>query len=336
MVRGGAVVAAVLGGISALPASAVTVPLGTYTAALPLQPYPTVVSSTDPSNVGYPVTFTNTSPTGYLLSEVQVTLPAGFTNVGGATVSATGWSTSVNGNTVSASTASPLSSGIPSGGTVRLSFNATSPATVGSYSFVTAAQGLVASTGVAGDFANSGTDPQVSVEPYANVVTCSPSQVCNTGTVGSSTDTQASIVTTTGANQDVLGISVAPPTDQSCLSRIQPNSHSQQVTFNDLDLSRTLTQTLSIAKAVVDQQPNNGAGNYVLCYDAAGNTNHTTFVDSGGQTVTVGFLPTCSTAGLPAGNPCIESITKTQGGDLLITFTAPGGDPSNIAGISIG
>jgi hypothetical protein len=330
--------AAVLGATVATltaPAAAVTLPLGTYSAALPLSPYPTVASSTDPSSIGFPVTFTNTSPNGYSLSEVQVTLPAGFTGISGASVSAAGWTVSVNGSTVSASTSTPLSNGIPSNGKVALSFNATAPAVTGKYTFTSASQGIVASTGVAGDFSNSGSDPVVSVSPYANVVTCSPSQTCDTGTQGSTGDTQARIVTTTGSIQDFLGMSIAPPTDNNCLGQMLPVGHSQQVTFQDNDTARTLTQTLRINKTVVNQVPNNGASKYAVCYNTSGSASHPTFVDRTGHAVAAGFLPFCSAIGLPAHNPCVQSINKNGQGDVLITFTAPGGDPSNIAGIPL-
>jgi hypothetical protein len=338
LARIGSVMAVALGATVATltaPAAAATVPLGTYSAALPLSPYPTVASSTDPSQIGFPVTFTNTSPLGYSLSEVQVTLPAGFTSPTAAAVNASGWTVSISGSTVSASTSDPLGSGIPSSGTVKLSFNATAPAASGSYTFATAAQGIVASTGVVGDFTNSGSDPVVQVSPYANVVTCAPSQVCDTGTQGSAGDTQARIVTTTGSIQDVLGMSIDPPTDQSCLGKMLALGHSQQVTFQDLDTARTLTQTLRINKTVVNQVPNNGASKYAVCYNTTGSASHPTFVDRTGHAVSAGFLPSCSTSGLPAGNPCVQSVTKNGAGDVLITFTAPGGDPRNIAGIPL-
>lgn len=317
------------------PAAAVTVPLGTYTASLPLNPFPTVASSTDPSQIGFPVTFKNTSPSGYSLSKVQITLPTGFSAPSAASVSAAGWTVSVSGNTVSASTSSPLSNGIPSGGSTVLSFKATAPAASGSYTFASAAQGIVASTGIAGDFTNSGSDPTVTVDPYANVVTCAPNEVCDTGTQGSSSNTQARIVTTTGTSRDYLGMSVDPATDQQCLGRMFADGHSQQVTFQDTDTSRTLTETIRVDKSVVNQVPNNGASKYAICWNTAGNHSHLTFVDRNGNTVTSGFLPMCSTPGLPADNPCIVSITKSQAGDVVITVRAPGGDPRNIAGIPL-
>jgi hypothetical protein len=335
--RIGGVLAAALAATfaTAVPVNAATVPLGTYSASLPLTPYPTVASSTDPSSIGFPLTFTNTSPLGYSLSEVQVTLPTGFTTISGASVTAAGWTVSVSGSTVSASTSNPLGNGIPSNGTVGLSFNATAPAATGSYTFVTAAQGIVASTGVAGDFTNSGSDPVVTANPYANVVSCAPSQVCDTGTQGSTGDTQARIVTTTGSIQDFLGMSITQPTDQSCLGMMLANGHSQQVTFQDLDTARTLTQTLRLDKSVVNQVPNNGASKYAVCYNTGGSASHPTFIDRSGHAVAAGFLPYCSTSGLPKGNPCVQSISKNGQGDVLITFTAPGGDPSNIAGIPL-
>lgn len=312
-------------------AAATTVPLGTYSATLPIQPFPTVANSADPSNYGFPVTFTNTSPFGYNLTLVQVTVPAGFAVTGTPTVSAAGWSASTSGSTVTASTSSPL--GVPSGGSVRLSFNATAPATSATYTFSTAAQGIVASTGVAGDFTNSGADPRVEVHPYANVVTCAPSEICDTGQVGSPSGTQARIVTDTGAIQDVVGLSVDTPTDATCLGLTSPNGRSDQTSFQSIDTTRTLIQTIRVDKSVVNQAPNNGVGSIVVCHNTNNSPSRTTFVDSSGKSVTAGYLPSCSATGLPAGNPCVLHTSKSQAGDFLITVRAPGGDPTDIVGL---
>ena len=315
------------------PAAAVTVPLGTYTASLPVEPFYVVSSSVDPSQVGFPVTFKNTSPNGYFVSQVQATVPADFGSPTGASVSAAGWTVSTSGHTVTASTSNPLGNGVPAGGTVRLTFSATAPASSGTETISTAAAGIVASTGLAGDFTNSGSDPQVTTAPYANVVTCAPNVQCDTGVVGASSNTTARIVTTTGTIQDWLSIAVGPPTDAPCLALTSANGRSQQVSFTDIDTSRTLTQTLQIDKSVVNQLPNNGASKYGICYDTASTSK--TFVDKNGAVTSAGFLPMCSASGLLPRQPCIVSITKTQAGDVIITFTAPGGDPYNIGGIPL-
>ncbi|MDQ1683300.1 MAG: hypothetical protein QOC82_37 [Frankiaceae bacterium] len=332
-----AVLAAAGVAVVQMPAQAatVTVPLGTYTAALPLQPFPTVSSSTDPSGIGFPVTFTNTSAgAGYLLEHVQVTLPAGFTATGTPTVSAAGWSASVSGSTVSADATSP-STALTAGQSLVLSFSATAPAVLlpATYTFATAASGIVGNTGVVSDFSNTGSDPQVSVAQYANVVTCAPNQQCDTGVLGNPGNTTARIVTTTGAIQDFLGLTIDQPQDAACLAMSQPSGRSQELTWADIDTSRTLTTTLQIHKSVVNATPNNGASGYGVCYDTGSPAK--TFVDHNGHLTSVGWLPLCGTAGLVARQPCITSVHKTGAGDVVLTYTAPGGDPKSIGGIVV-
>ena len=323
--------------LAGLPATAASVPLGSYAASLPLSPYPTVSSSTDPSQIGFPVTFTNNSAggVGYLLDHVQVTLPAGFTaQAGSASVSASGWTASISGSTISADAPS-TTAGLAPGSSLVLEFNATAPSVPASttFTFATAGSGLLGETGVIGDFSNTGSDPTVSVAQYANVVSCSPSQHCDTGVVGSASDTTARIVTTTGAIQDFLGISVDKPTDAGCLAISQPNARSEQVTFADVDTSRTLTATLTVDKSVVNLVPDNGVGNYGVCYNTGDPTK--VFVDHAGRTTSVGWLPDCGTTGLIARQPCVSSRNKTNAGDIVIVYTAPGGDPYSIGGYYI-
>lgn len=317
------------------PAQAATVslPLGTYTAALPLQPFPTVSSSTDPSGIGFPLTFTNTSAAdGYALTHVQVNLPTGFAATGTPTVSAAGWTASVSGNTVSADASTPLNA-VASGQSVLLSFSATAPTVLvpSTFTFATAASGVLGS--VASDFSNTGSDPQVSVAQFANVVTCAPNQQCDTGTVGSASDTTARIVTTTGAIQDFLGLTVDQPVDAACLAISQSSGRSEELTWADIDTSRTLTTTLEIDKSVVNATPNNGAATYGICYDTGSLTK--TFVDHNGHLTSVGWLPLCTATGLVARQPCITSVHKTGVGDVVITYTSPGGDPKSIGGIVV-
>jgi len=323
--------------VAQLPAQAatVTVPLGTYTAALPLQPFPTVSSSTDPSGIGFPVTFTNTSAgAGYLLEHVQVTLAAGFTATGTPTVSSTGWSASVSGSTISADAASP-STALAAGQSLLLSFSATAPAVPlpTTYTFATNASGIIGTTGVVGDFSNTGADPQVSVAQYANVVSCAPSEQCDTGVLGNPGNTTARIVTTTGAIEDFLGLTIDQPQDAACLAISQPSGRSEELTWADIDTSRTLTTTLQIDKSVVNAAPNNGVSGYGVCYDTGTPTK--TFVDHNGHLTSVGWLPLCGTAGLVARQPCITSVHKTGAGDVVLTYTSPGGDPKSIGGIVV-
>ena len=338
---GGIVVAGVVAAsaitLAGLPATAASVPLGSYAASLPLSPYPTVSSSTDPSQIGFPVTFTNNSAggVGYLLDHVQVTLPAGFiAQAGSASVSASGWTASISGSTISADAPS-TTAGLAPGSSLVLEFNATAPSVPAptTFTFATAGSGLLGETGVIGDFSNTGSDPTVSVAQYANVVSCSPSQQCDTGVVGNAGNTQIRIVTNTGQLEDFLGVSVDNPTDAGCLAITSPNGRSQQVTFADVDTSRTLTSTLRIDKSVVDSVPNNGAGAYGVCYNTQDPTK--VFVDRGGKTTSVGFLPKCGSVGLLPRQPCLVSQSKNGEGDVLLTYTSPGGDPTSIGSLSL-
>ena len=77
---------------------------------------------------------------------------------------------------------------------------------------------------------------------------------------------------------------------------------------------------VTIAKQAVQQTPNNGASFYAVCYSSA-----TPFTDVNGNSVTTGLLPTCkSTALVP---PCVNSITKDNGGQIVETISVPAGDP---------
>ena len=323
--------------LAGLPATAASLPLGTYTASLPLSPYPTVSSATDPSGIGFPVTFTNNSQgLGYLLDHVQVTLPTGFAATSGsATVSASGWTASISGNTISADAPS-TASGLTPGSSLVLSFNATAPTVPAptTFTFATSGSGLLGDTGIIGDFSNTSSDPSVSVSQYANVVSCSPSQQCDTGVVGNTGNTSVRIVTTTGQIQDFLGASVDTPTDAGCLALTSTNGRSQQVTFADLDTSRTLTSTLRVDKSIVNAVPNNGVGTYGICYNTENPAK--VFVDNHGATTSVGFLPKCGASGLLPRQPCITSQSKNGEGDILVTYTSPGGDPVSIGSFTIG
>lgn len=323
--------------LAGLPATAASLPLGTYSATLPLSPYPTVSSSTDPSQIGFPVTFTNNSQgVGYLLDHVQVSLPAGFAaQAGTASVTASGWTASISGSTISADAPS-TTAGLTPGSSLVLSFNATAPTVPAptTFTFATAGSGLLGETGVIGDFSNTGSDPTVSVAKYANVVSCAPSQQCDTGTVGSAGNTSVRIVTTTGTIEDFLGALVDTPTDAGCLAITSPSGRSQQVTFADIDTSRTLTSTLRVDKSVVNAMPNNGVGTYGVCYNTENPAK--VFVDRNGATTSVGFLPKCDAANLLPRQPCITSISKNGQGDILITYTSPGGDPVSIGSYTIG
>ena len=73
--------------------------------------------------------------------------------------------------------------------------------------------------------------------------------------------------------------------------------------------------TLTISKAWDQDQPQNGAAFYQVCftYDIVGKT----FKDKFGNTVEVGLLPDC---GPRQGPPCVQSRTKDQKGNVKIVI----------------
>jgi phospholipase C len=78
--------------------------------------------------------------------------------------------------------------------------------------------------------------------------------------------------------------------------------------------SRKFGMDFRVAKEIDQQQPNNGVAHYQVCLlspDAP-------FTDRfGNQDVTLGFLPDCGPPA-PLGPPCVQSKTKSQGGNVLI------------------
>ncbi len=81
------------------------------------------------------------------------------------------------------------------------------------------------------------------------------------------------------------------------------------------DIADPSVVSIEIAKAVVDESPNNGASFYQVCFDSSAAPSS----DAGT------LLPDCS-ATTPA--PCVVARTKTRAGDVIVTFSSPGGvDP---------
>jgi hypothetical protein len=70
----------------------------------------------------------------------------------------------------------------------------------------------------------------------------------------------------------------------------------------------------------VNQQANNGAAFYQVCYESP-----TAFKDRFNNTVNLGWLPDCkNVSNVP---PCVQSITKDNAGNVLEKVLLPPGDP---------
>ena len=102
-------------------------------------------------------------------------------------------------------------------------------------------------------------------------------------------------------------------------------NHAPQVlTVDSSGLDGQKTVTISIDKLFDQRQANNGVSFYEVCFSG-----DAPFINSEGKQVPAGgsgILPHCgSVTPIPA--PCLNSKTKSQGGDVELVVTLPEGDP---------
>ena len=102
-------------------------------------------------------------------------------------------------------------------------------------------------------------------------------------------------------------------------------SHAPSVTSAEtyqFNSTTTKLMTGRIEKSVVQQTPNNGVGSYQVCFES-----DKPFTGRDGSSVPPGtpkLLPDCNAvANVP---PCVQSITKTKAGDVIITILLPKDD----------
>jgi hypothetical protein len=164
---------------------------------------------------------------------------------------------------------------------------------------------------------------------WGSLSACSASASCSGS---ASSKTTAETVSTSGLG-GVLGVGLGG-TSYLCGSYIET---SDPVTFDLLDSSGApigsadFSGTLEIFKNSVLASGHPGASTWQICY--ASTTSFTPLPNTGGTAIFglvkyfTGLLPDCSST-QPA--PCVQSRTKDNGGDVLITFLATG-DPKTWA-----
>lgn len=133
-----------------------------------------------------------------------------------------------------------------------------------------------------------------------------PAGPCQSGTVTNG-NTRASESASSGASGDQLTLALSV----EALDCVGYTEVSAVVTF-DTTGARTKTITITVPKSV-----GGNANSRQVCFSSP-----TPFTDRFGATVTTGLLPDCTVA--PA--PCTLSSKMVQG-DIVVTFSAPAGDP---------
>ena len=157
----------------------------------------------------------------------------------------------------------------------------------------------------------------VSVFP-GTVVVCQANQPCSgTATVPNSMSVEVSGQSSTnGAIFVQIGTGSA-----NCNDSYFHAPEITTVTEEGYSSTTGKTVVLTIDKAQVAKNPNQGLAHFKVCYSSPN-----TFTDLYGHTGNTGLLPNCSAVkNVP---PCITSSTKGSGGNVIETFVTPPGDPA--------
>lgn len=150
-------------------------------------------------------------------------------------------------------------------------------------------------------------------------VVCPAGQPCSgTASVPGSMSVQVSgQSSTTGTILVQIGTGSA-----SCTN--DPYFHAPEVTtMTESNYTGNVNKTvvLTIDKAQVAKNPNQGLAHFKVCYSSPNK-----FKDINGASVNTGILPNCSAVhNVP---PCVTSATKDPAGDVIETFIVPPGDPT--------
>jgi hypothetical protein len=86
--------------------------------------------------------------------------------------------------------------------------------------------------------------------------------------------------------------------------------------------AKTVVVTIPKSRVQILPIPNNGSGNYAICYQS-----DTKFRDVNGNLTNLGDLPDCNKVSPANTPPCVVSINKVAGGDLQETILLPPLDP---------
>lgn len=320
-VSGGATLA-VLGALLLTgPSARAEVVPGSYQARASTPGTPVTSSQTTVS-----LTFINDAPANSFdfLHHATATFPVGFSGLSGpasATASdGTGakFSVTYSGRTVALDSTVGLT---PTQGEVTVAVSVTTPSQPGIYTLATAASGTIGDTVSDGAYTRNGDEPSVTVGPAANTTYCVNGAICDTGYVGSETNTLARIVTT-GSGDDAVTLTLSTP-QYTCTGG---ENQGLQATYTTLNLSRTVTGTLELDKSIVQSKPDNGTSHYNICYQGK----HP-FTQANGQPAVaaggffIGLLPSC--AATRNATPCMLKLSKTGTADIVGTYLGDPGDP---------
>jgi hypothetical protein len=274
----------------------------------------------------FSVTFRNDSPPNSfdLLHHATVTLASGFTGpTAPVTVTDSGgqsWNVSVSAGTVTLDTSIGL---LPTEGEVTVPVSAVAPAAAGVYTWTTSAGGTLGDSLHTGNYTRNGSEPTVTVAT-GTAVLCSGGNICDTGYIGSESDTLGRIVTE-GTGSDTVSVYLTAP-QYTCAGG---QNQGKQMTYTTQNLSRKVTGYMELDKHIVNAQSDNGAAHYDFCYQSKSpftQYNGTPAVSSGG--FFIGLLPGCSTTGNTA--PCLLARHKTGSGDMFASFLGHAGDPGSV------
>jgi hypothetical protein len=160
--------------------------------------------------------------------------------------------------------------------------------------------------------------PSQPFDIVSQLVQCQPGQTCQTGTV-SSAGTSGSAVAGAASTTDVLTATGGGFPNLSC------TTIGGVLSFTVTNRSKVITMML--AKSLVQQAPNPGVAHFNICWGSP-----TPFTTQDGTTSAFnpannefeGLLPDCSADGP---SPCITCRHKTKAGVVVITISAPSGDP---------
>ncbi|MDX6274545.1 MAG: hypothetical protein QOJ92_1755 [Frankiales bacterium] len=274
------------------------------------------------------VTFRNDSPPNSfdLLHKATTTLAVGFTGpTAPATVTDSGgqtWSVSISAATVTLTTSIGL---LPTEGEVTVPVSAVAPTTAGAYTWTTSAAGTLGDSLHAGSYTRNGPEPTITVAT-GNTVACTGTNACDTGYIGSESDTLARVLTQ-GSGGDAVSVYLTDP-QYACAGA---QNQGKQMTYTTQNLSRKVTGFMELDKHIVNAQSDNGAAHYDICYQSK-----TPFKQYDGTPAAasgsffIGLLPGCSTTGNTA--PCLLERHKTGSGDMFASYLGHAGDPGGTWG----
>jgi len=174
-------------------------------------------------------------------------------------------------------------------------------------------------------------DPSTPFDIVTQLVHCQSGQACQSETVSSpvsSPGTSGFAVSPASTREGVLTATGGGFPDLSCTSMVNNLPIGGVVSFTVTN--RSLTITMMLAKDLVQLVPGPGTAHFNICW---GSGSKTPFITKDGTSVfnpanneDEGLLADCPVPVSPP-SPCITSRNKTNAGVVVITVSAPPGDP---------